>query len=161
MTKTDDVLARELGKVGAASGKIAESVGGKIGLPTSGVIASHGASFGGRAAAKFLPTEKHQVELIIRSDPRLVLTKTLAFLSSNGRVTESEELGESEFPTVSGVIGSGFLNKNPTILSTTITAITDDSCTVVVSGAAREGLIKQRSAAKAVDRLVTALAVGG
>lgn len=161
MTKIDELLGRELGKVGASSGKIAESVGDKIGLPTSSVMAGLGASFGARTAAKFLPTEQHQVELTIRSDPRFILTKIHAFLSSNGRVTESEELGESPFPTISGVVGSGFFNKNPTILSAMITAIASDSCTIVVSGAAKEGLIKQRSAVKAVDRLVAALTACG
>ena len=159
MTKIDELLVRELGKVGASSGDIAESLGENIGIPTSGAITSMGGSFGAKIAAKFLPTEQHKVELTIRSDPRFILTKAYAFISSNGRVTGSEEIDKSSFPAISGVVGSGFLNMNPTILSCEISAIADDSCTVIVSGAAKEGLIKQRSAAKAVDRLAAALSM--
>ncbi len=151
MGKEDDLLARELGKVGASGGKL----GGRI-LGNS-IAGGVGGFFGASLAARFLPTERYQLELKLCADPQMVLAKVYAFISSNGRVTDSEELGESPYPTVSSVVGSGFFNMNPTIVHAEIVGIDGETCSVVLTGAAKEGLIKQRAAEKAVNRLAETL----
>jgi hypothetical protein len=59
---------------------------------------------------------------------------------------------------LSGHLGSGFRNMNPTVF---VIAISDISVTatanVDIRTAAKEGLIKQRSAQKAIDRLCASI----
>jgi hypothetical protein len=155
MGKEDDLLARELGKVGASGGKFG---GGILGDAVLGAAGGIGGFLGANLAARFLPTERFQLEVKLRADPRIVLAKAYAFLSSKGRVTDSEELRESPYPTISGVIGSGFFNMNPAIVHAEIVAIEGETCTLILTGAAKEGLIKQRTAEKAVNRVAEALA---
>lgn len=146
MSKEDDLLAHELGKVGR--------FGGKLGAGNLGGV---GGSLGASLAARFLPTERFSLELKLRADSRTVLAKVYAYLSSKGRVTDSDELRESPHPTASGVVGSGFFNLNPAIVQAQIVGVEAETCTVILTGAAKEGLIKQRTARKAVHRLADEL----
>ncbi len=50
---------------------------------------------------------------------------------------------------------------NPTVVHVEVIGVDDDSCTLLVSGAAKEGWIKQRSAEKAVNRIVDFLRLIG
>ena len=65
-----------------------------------------------------------------------------------------ESAPQADGVKLSGHLGSGFRNMNPTVF---VIAIRDTSVTGVASvhirTAAKEGLIKQRSAQKAIDRL--------
>ena len=154
MAGEDDLLARELGKVGKAGGKLGSKVfGDSFPGSVSGLVGYLGASL----AARFLPTERHQLEIKLRAEPRIVLANVYAFLCSKGEVKDSDELRASPYPTISGLIGSGWFNMNPAIVHAEIVAIDGDVCCVVLTGAAKEGLIKQRTAAKAVNRLAEAL----
>jgi hypothetical protein len=139
MDREDEFLAREIGKVGAFSG------------------AGMGGYWGANLVARFLPKERFQLELELQADPHTVLEKAYAFLSSNGGITDSDELQDSHYPTISGVIGSGFWNMNPAILHVEFVAVDGETCRVLLTGAAKEGLIKQRTAEKAVMRLAEAL----
>ena len=139
----DELLARELGKIG--------SLGGKIGGGTAGTLGgSSGASF----AARFLPTEQYRLQVTISRDIATVLTELASFFASEGRIADDHELGTSQFPKISGILGSGFLNMNPTVVHVEVMGLDNDSCILQVSGAAKEGLIKQQSAEKAVGRIV-------
>ncbi len=142
-SKQDDILARELGKFG--------SLGGKIGGGAAGAV---GGSLGASLAARFLPTEQYQQQVNVSQDVATTLTKLAAFLSNEGRIANDSEAGMSKYPKISGVLGSGFLNMNPTLVHVEVIGVDNDSCTLLVSGAAKEGLIKQRSAQKAVIRVV-------
>lgn len=154
MTKEDDLLARELGKV-AASKK--GEIGKILGDAKVADAAAMGESYGASLMSRFLPTERFQRQIVIHADARTVLTKVHGYLLSNGRVSSSDELEESPNPTISGVLGSGFLNKNPALVHCEVSAISDQGCTVVITGAAKEGLIKQHTAEKAVKRLIESL----
>ena len=61
--------------------------------------------------------------------------------------------GDSELPGVFAFVPSGWLNLNLTAVLVLVTAVRTDSCTLVVSAIAREGLIIQHAAEKAVLRL--------
>lgn len=58
---------------------------------------------------------------------------------------------------VVGLMGAGFFNLNPAVVTVTINAA-DGGSKLVVRGAAREGLIKQRAGEEAANRTVQALA---
>jgi hypothetical protein len=148
----DELLARELGKLGASGAKIGSQLAGVPDLAGS-LSGSFAASF----AAKFLPTERHQIQIELKANPKTVLAKVYSFFASNGRVADDEEAGDSPYPKISGVVGSGFFKMNPTVIHAEITAVEDDTCTLLATGAAKEGLIKQRTAEKAVKRLADSL----
>ena len=154
----DRLLARELGKVGASAAKLAGKVSGDS-MPD--FACDLAGAVGPGLVARFLPTERHQAELKVAGDAQTVLAKVCAFFSGNGRIAADEEAGSSPCPKISGVIGSGFLKMNPAIVHVEITAIDAAGCTVSITGAAKEGLIKQRTAEKAVNRVAAALGSAG
>ncbi len=146
----DDLLARELGKVA--------SLGGMIGGGAAGAL---GGSLGASLAAHFLPTEQCQQQVSVSRDVATVLTELASFLTSEGRIADDRKAGTSQFPRISGILGSGFLKMNPTVVHVEVIGVDNDSCMLLVSGAAKEGLIKQRSAEKAVSRIVEFLGTIG
>jgi hypothetical protein len=154
MSAEDDLLARELGKVGALAGK----VGGKLSGVSHGEMANEAAArLGASLAARFLPTERFRKEIQLRTTPQLALSKVYAVLASKGTIVDPQELKDSPLPTLAAVIKSGFLNMNPTVIYAEVIGAEGDTCTLALTGAAKEGLIKQRSAEKAVARLAAAI----
>jgi hypothetical protein len=153
----DEILVRELAKL---SDKAAE-LGGKLGGPAAEGLESAaklGGSLGVKLVARRLPTECSQKELKLRSDAKTALSAVYDYLTDHGRMIEDDDAqGDASFPRLSAVIGSGFFRLNPTIVHVEITHAGPASCTVQLSAAAKEGLIKQRSAEKAVDRLAAVL----
>lgn len=129
----DRVLADELGKVGRISGP--------------------GGGWGARLMAFFLPTVTFSTTLRIEAAADEVLQAVREILSrSCGEMSESGT-EPSGVARLSGVTGSGFGGLNPTILEVEITPADQQTTTVHLTGAAKDGLIKQRSAEQAVLRL--------
>jgi hypothetical protein len=156
MSSEDNLLARELGKVGAQGG----ALGGKHSdVPFADKAGGAGGYEGARLAARFLPTEHFQKILDLRSGLQATLARVHEILASQGRIVDSTELQRSPRPSLSAVVKSGFFNMNPTIVLAEVIAATPDSCTLLLTGAAKEGLIKQHSAKKAVERLAAALQI--
>ena len=145
-TRRDELLARELGKIGA--------LGGRIGGGAAGAL---GGSLGAGLAARFLPSEQCRKEVTVSLDAVRVLTELAFFLHREGRLADEREAGTSPYPKMSGVLGSGFFKLNPTVVHVEVIGVDDHACTLLVSGAAKEGLIRQRSAEKAVGRIVAFL----
>lgn len=141
--KQDDLLARELGKAG--------SLGGKIG---GGAAGAFGGSLGASLAARFLSTEQYQQQVSVSRDVATILAQLYSFFATQGRIADERGASTSQFPKISSVVGSGFLRMNPTVVHVEVVFVDKGSCTLLVSGAAKEGLIKQRSAEKAVNRVV-------
>lgn len=132
----DEVLVRELGK-----------------------LVGFFAGFGVRAAARTLPTEEYETTLELRAN--LDTAKALATrkLQSIGKLTE--EFSSTNKPdTVSAIVGSGQMNLNPTIVHVHMNEVSKDSCRISIRGLAKEGLIKQKSALKAVERIQQLLVLG-
>ncbi|MCH7903213.1 MAG: hypothetical protein IH944_01445 [Armatimonadetes bacterium] len=146
--RTDDLLERELGKLGA--------IGGIAG----GAVGSLAGAAGARIAARFLPTEQYEQELHLQRPADAVLRQAFTLLSSQGQIIDEDESDRSEQPKISAVVGSGALNMNPTILSIAVVDWNTESCTILVFAAAKEGLIKQKTAEKAVHRFVNLLRPG-
>ncbi len=137
------LLAKELAKAGKLGGKLGGGMAGALG----GWLGAH-------IAGRILPTEWFEQQLAIAQRPETVLAQATAFLAAQGRVAADDEAGTSPFPKVSGILGSGFLKANPTIVHVEVLQASPAGCTVRVTGAAKDGLIRQRSAEKAVQRLV-------
>lgn len=142
----DELLARELGKIA--------KWGAKFG---GGGSAAIGASWGAQLSSRYLPTERFQQEVWISLEAADVLSRLAGFLARHGRVVSPEEGVASPLPSVGSVMGSGFWRLNPTCVVAEVVEVLDGRCLVRISGAAKEGLIKQRSAEKAVHRVIAYL----
>jgi len=127
-------------------------------------VASHvlGAMGGGGSeyvARNYLRTEMFTSEVTVPGHPDSVLTVIANAVSRAGTIQfgpAEEEL--SLLPHVAGVVGSGFLRMNPCFILCELTRKGQGDCVVRVTGGAKEGLIKQRTAEKAVTRIVQLLA---
>jgi hypothetical protein len=128
-------------------------------LPRTGTIFARrsAGSIGAKIAARFLPTERYQAETSVSGDVAAVLSRVYSIFVANGRIASDVESGVSSYPKISGVIGSGFFNMNPTVVHVEVVATDTTSTALRVTAAAKEGLIKQRSAEKAVCRVLNLL----
>jgi hypothetical protein len=132
----DEILARELGKVGG--------------------IAGPGGSAGASIAAKFLPTETFRATLRIERDAREVLESAFRVLAGMGQITD--EFSEpSSPPGISAIVGSGFLKMNPALIHVQVASAGEHASSVSITAAGKEGLIKQGTAEKAVGRFTNGL----
>ncbi len=151
----DRILAREIAKVGAISGAVGGTIRGGVLAGAAGAVASaHGAWI----AARFLPTESYVCQHMMPCDARKALTVIVNALAGLGRLQDSAEINSSN-PTVVAVIGSGVMNINPCMIAIEIVSHSDKETVAIIRGGAKEGLIKQHTAAKAVKRVVEAIQV--
>ncbi len=151
----DQILARELGKVGAIGGGVGGFIGGGILIGVSGAL---GGASGAWIASRFLPTESYAYDYLLHCDAKRALTMIVNALAELGRFQDSSEINSSN-PTISAVIGSGFMKMNPCMLTVEIVSHSDKETTAVIRGAAKEGVINQHSAKKAVTRVIEAIKV--
>lgn len=152
MLNDDDILARELAKLGALGGRLG-------GWSFAGLGGSHGAKF----AASFLPAETKSEKLALRATPERAIQLGFSALTRLGTL-QLEESDGSPYPMLKAVVGSGFLNMNPAVVFLEILEGPSDTCEITITAAAKEGLIKQHTAEKAVQRVaseITRLAAGG
>lgn len=132
------VLERELAKVGA--------VGGFLGGLVPGAI---GGYLGAKLSARFLPTQTFSETLQITAGAEQAVRAAFEILRRAGRLTDDAS-DDSNTIRLSGVVGSGKFGMNPAIVVITIGAGPENGSTITIAGAAKEGLIKQRTAEKAV-----------
>jgi len=124
----DEVLVRELGK-----------------------LVGFFAGFGVRAAARTLPTEEYETTLELKANTEAATALVTRTLQSIGKLS-NDFSSSNQASTISAIVGSGQMNLNPTIVHVTLNELSEDSCRVSIRGLAKEGLIKQQSAIKAVER---------
>lgn len=136
--KEDKILERELGKLGAFGGALGGSAPGAA-----------GGRIGARCASRFLPTETFREVMQVGVGAEEALQTVFAILQRVGRFTD-EFTTDSEIPQLSAIVGSGFLSMNPTILHVTVSPLAGGGSSVMITGAAKEGMIKQHSAQRAV-----------
>ncbi len=115
-----------------------------------------GGRLGAEWAAKRLKSERYDRSIVYTVDIDTACQDVYEILSGMGEIIETsdEPLG------LAAVVGSGFLNMNPTIVTATFEPEDDEATAIHLSAVAKEGLIKQKSARKAVDRLIDTLAQG-
>lgn len=128
----DEILACELGKLGKL-----------------GNIIGPGGSSGANFAAQFLPTERFTESLRIEVEAGHVLQSVFRILTSMGQITD-EFAESSSSPRLSAIVGSGFLKLSPAVVHVQVVPAGEHSSEVSIVAVAKEGLIKQRTAEKAV-----------
>ena len=136
----DQILQRELAKLGALGGFVGGFVPGAI-----------GGYLGAKFSAKFLPTETFSETLEVQAPAAEALDLCYRLFEKLGRIT-ADAAEPSQLPQLCAIVGSGALQMNPTILAVTVNPISETASAIVITGAAKEGLIKQHSAKKAVMR---------
>jgi len=134
MTETEEtVLVRELGKLAGF----------------------FGGGFGARFAARRLPVEESEASLGVPGRCIEIRNDLSLILQSVGKLTD-EFASEIPGDSLSALIGSGHMNLNPTIVHVRIVEKSDGSTLLLFRALAKEGLVKQRSAERAIER-ITAL----
>ena len=102
-------------------------------------------------------SESYVQQLRCQHPGRRTLTAALLLLNSQSdEVLAGPPFPISE-PCLAAVIRSGFLRLNLTGIVVLVIAVDEASCTLRISAVAREGVISQKSARKAVQRFVAEL----
>jgi hypothetical protein len=135
MDDTDTVLEEELGNLGGEFGGV-----------------------GARWAARRMPNNAYRAAIELEISMGEAFSEFRGVADALGRVT-GHELTETG-ATLTAVIGAGFWNLNPAVVELRITSLGPQRCRVVITGTAKEGLIKQRAGEGAVRRFLAATRFG-
>jgi len=119
-------------------------------LARLGGRASLGGGLGARLTARFLKTSSFAASAEAGA-PADVVAEWLE--TAYGQLGRS--LGDGR-----AVIGAGYRNLNPAVVTTVLVPLGGDRTRVEVRGVAKEGLVGQRTAAKAVGRVLDAVGAG-
>ena len=150
--KDKDLLTRELEKIAVGAVKKGARMAGNAKLEKA--VDTPGSTRKVREMAESLAVEQYREECFFKESPEAVLQSVCTFFSEEGRILEDPEREAFSRPRISGVVGAGFLGKNPAVLHAEIMEIREKGCVLCVTGAAKEGLIKQHTAQKAVQKLL-------
>jgi hypothetical protein len=155
MKDEDEILAAELRELGAAGGRADGALAGLLGAHGAGAGGGGGAR-GAERSARRVRKDVHEIEMTVAVPPGEVRSLVTGLIQATGRLIE-----ESDDPViVRGVVGAGAMNMNPVVLTVTLSPGAGGT-TVLVRGAAKEGLIKQRAGEKAACRFTFMLTGGG
>ena len=118
-----------------------------------GEMGGRGAQLAGRRLRKNV----FEIELAMAMAPDAAVDRVCHVLAEQGRVAGVEVIDQSPVRRVAGIVAAGAANLNPAVVTVTIRP-EDQGTQLLVRGAAREGLIKQRAGEKAARRVAAALA---
>jgi hypothetical protein len=108
-----------------------------------------------RLAAKSLATETHSETLVLKLSADRVYEFAQLVLSELGRTQVEDSISVPR--SLRAVIGAGTLNLNPAVVDLVIAASGVNECPVTITAAAKEGLVKQQTAVKAIRRVTERL----
>lgn len=109
--------------------------------------------------ARYMESQKFETVVAVRADS---VNAAVAFSDAIARLGRLLDDGPSEPDgTISGVIGGGISNKNPAVVQVRIAPEAEGRCRATLTGTAKEGVIKQRTAERAVKRLLGDPAIAG
>lgn len=147
MATSDEILARELGKITTTVQYIYNPVlSGKPRDPALNLTAKMAAS---------LPDDTYAEQWDINYPAVDFLKSAHAVLSKAGHITD--QLDSGNIPTLSAIIPSGFWGLNPAIVSVSVEVTSPMMSHVTVTGVAKEGLIKQNAGKTAALKIISAL----
>lgn len=142
-TKDDAIIKRKLAKLD----KTADIIGAAVGVRPLG----SGASW----VASKLPTGTVREVITVADPAKIALEKVYKLLKKSGEIIDSKK--KQKFPTLKAVVGSGFFNLNPTIVHLEIRPTKGGATELYLEASAKEGLLPQHSAEKAIKRIKQAL----
>ena len=155
MKDEDEILAAELRGLGAAGGRAGGALAGLLGARGAAAAGGGGGARGAERAARRMRKDVHEIETNVTVPPGEARSLVTGLIQATGRLIE-----ESDDPVIiRGVVGAGAMNMNPVVLTVTLSPEASGT-TVLVRGAAKEGLIKQRAGEKAARRF-TSMLTGG
>jgi hypothetical protein len=111
----------------------------------------------GMGASRHLRKSVLEVDVALAMPPAAAAERARQVLGELGRELDVRDEGETADSQVVGIVGAGSGNLNPAVVTVTIRAA-DQGSKLVVRGAAKEGLIKQRAGEAAARRVAEALA---
>lgn len=142
------ILEKELGKIGFKG-----SVTG--GFIRAGLLGGIGAGFGGKIGASWaaskLKTDEIHDRISLSKNITESMTTVIQALSSMGTIIDASQY--SDYPVISACCGSGYANMNPVVLCVEFIQNGNEKTDLHISGYAKEGLIKQKTAIKAIEKL--------
>ncbi|MGW5465995.1 hypothetical protein [Streptomyces sp. NPDC003996] len=144
MVDEDEILARALGQVGAAGGALGGGYGGGL-----------GGRLGSWFTARFLKTESQEAELTLHLPLSAAAERVQDVLTEMRHpIIQNSLKVMSGQKRITAIAGGGVSNLNPVVITVKLTASGGRSTALKIRTAAKEGLIKQRSAAKAMKKFV-------
>ena len=144
----DKVLEKELGKVGFKSGALGGFMGGGL---LSAISGGFGGKLGASWAASKLKTDEVHDKVSLQKNLTTSMTIVIRALSSMGTIIDVSQY--TNYHVVSACCGSGFANMNPAVICVEFVQIGKAQTDLHISGYAKEGLIKQKTAIKAISKL--------
>ncbi|MFF5013950.1 hypothetical protein [Streptomyces sp. NPDC001165] len=143
----DEILTRALGGVGAAGGAVGGGAGGFLG----GLL-------GGRVGALLTKKVSQEAEVTLPLPLGAAAERVRDVLAEMRQPLVSDLLSPMTDQTkIMAIAGGGFGNLNPVVITIRLTAHGRRSTALEIRTAAKEGIIRQRSAEKAMKRLVSLL----
>lgn len=142
------ILEEQIGKIGEEYG----AIGGYIGGGALGSLAAGlGGSIGAKWAANKLKVFDFKDKIVYKFPIIDALNKSYDIIANLPNLIEFIDADINlGIVYLSAVIGSGFGQMNPTIICLEFIPDNATSTTIYISASAKEGLIKQKSAQKAV-----------
>ena len=110
----------------------------------------------GFAAGK-LPVERYERAIVLDLEVRVALGIAVVLFTGEEPEKPVQRLMCSERQIVFGEVGSGIAGMNPSVLSVEVRPFEPGRCKAIVSGASKEGIVKQHSAKKAVESIINIL----
>jgi hypothetical protein len=114
---------------------------------------------GAESGARRLRKDVFEVDLVVSMSPQAARDRAEQVIAEQGDVLSPDGSGEDPAMRVIGIVGAGAANLNPAVVTVTIHPAPEGS-RLVVRGAAKEGLIKQKTGTKAAKRVAAAMAPG-
>ena len=137
---------------------IAGAMGGGLGTPRGGLGAESGGAAGGRFGARFTRPRTAATVLEVEQDVEVVRERARRAIAEQGAVIDDPNgAGDG---ALWGIVASGSFDMVPALVRVTVEVGAAGGARVHVRATGREGLIKQRIGAKAVDRLRAAIEGG-
>jgi hypothetical protein len=112
----------------------------------------------GSAAARRLKKSVLEVEVVLAIPPAAAAERARQVLGELGSELDRRDEGETPDSQVVAIVPAGAGGLNPAVVTVTIRPADSGGSKLVVRGAAKEGLIKQRAGEAAARRVAIALA---
>jgi hypothetical protein len=108
-------------------------------------------------AARLLKKNVYETTVTVSGGVQLAVDRAQQVLRDEGRLLATEPAADRSATKIVGIVKAGGWNKNPAVITLTITPA-EIGTQVQIRGAAAEGLIKQRAGEAAAKRVAAALA---